>query len=221
MEDALLLGGLHPARRMEVMSSFPSRSRNRQTELTPETFAQLLNWLAPDPDRAGEKYEQIRRGLIKIFRCRGSSIPEELADETINRVAAKLSEIVPGYAGEPAPYFYAVADKIYLEYSRTTSAQLRPLPAEVAEKKPSSAEMELKYKCLEDCLGRLPAHSREIIHLYYGHSGSGREKIARRKQMAEQLGIETSILWLRAHRIRQSLKKCVSQCFQSKTSGTT
>lgn len=203
------------------MSSFPSRSRNRQTELTPETFAQLLNWLAPDPDRAGEKYEQIRRGLIKIFRCRGSSIPEELADETINRVAGKLAEIVASYVGEPGSYFYAVADKIYLEYSRTASAQLRPLPAEVAEKKPSSEEMELKYECLEDCLGRLPAHSRQIIHLYYGHSGSGREKIVRRKQMAEQLGIETNILWLRAHRIRQSLKKCVSQCFQSKIPGAT
>jgi DNA-directed RNA polymerase specialized sigma24 family protein len=201
---------------MEVTSSFPSRSRKRQTELTPETFAQLLNWLAPDPDRAGEKYEQIRRGLIKIFRCRGSSIPEELADETINRVAGKLAEIVASYVGEPGSYFYAVADKIYLEYSRTASAQLRPLPGEVAENKPSSEEMELKYECLEDCLGRLPAHSREIIHLYYGHSGGGREKIARRKQMAEHLGIGTNILWLKAHRIRQSLKKCVRQCFQSR-----
>jgi hypothetical protein len=62
---------------MEVMSSSPSRKR--QTELTPEMFEQLLKWLAPDADRAGEKYEQIRRGLIKIFRCRGSSTSEELA----------------------------------------------------------------------------------------------------------------------------------------------
>jgi DNA-directed RNA polymerase specialized sigma24 family protein len=202
---------------MVVMSNFQSRSKNRQTELTPETFAQLLNWLAPDPHRAGEKYEQIRRGLINIFRCRGSAIPEELADETINRVAAKLAEIVTSYVGEPGAYFCAVADKIYLEYSRTAAAQLRPLPAEVAENKPSSEEMELKYECLESCLGRLPAHSREIIYLYYGDSGGGREKIARRKQMAEQLGIGTSILWLKAHRIRKSLKKCVSQCFQSRT----
>jgi RNA polymerase sigma factor (sigma-70 family) len=204
---------------MEVMSGFPSRSR-KQTELTPETFAQLLNWLAPDPDLAGEKYEQIRRGLIKIFRCRGSSIPEELADETINRVAGKLAEIVTSYVGEPGSYFYAVADKIYLEYVRTAYAQLKPLPEEVAERKPASEEMELKYECLEDCLGRLPARSREIIDLYYGHSGGGTEKIAGRKQMAEQLGIRTNILWLKAHRIRQSLKKCVSQCFQSRNTGS-
>lgn len=194
-----------------------SVSRRRQTELTAEAFAQLLKWLAPEPERAGEKYEQIRRGLIKIFRCRGSAIAEDLADETINRVAGKVGEIAGSYVGEPASYFYAVADKIYLEYLRTASAQLRPLPAEVVEKKHSNEEMELKYECLEECLGRLPAHSREIIHVYYGHDQAGREKIARRKELAKQLGIGTSILWLKAHRIRQNLKKCVSQCFQGRT----
>jgi DNA-directed RNA polymerase specialized sigma24 family protein len=193
-----------------------SISRTQRPELTAEQFAQLLEWLAPDPERAGEKYEQIRRGLIKIFRCRGSIIPEELADATINRVAGKVSEIAAGYVGEPAYYFYAVADKIYLESLRTASAQLRPLPAEIATKNNSSEEIELKYECLEECLDKLPRVSRKIIHIYYGHDRAGREKIDRRKELAEQLGIGTSILWLKAHRIRQNLKKCVNQCFQSK-----
>jgi DNA-directed RNA polymerase specialized sigma24 family protein len=182
----------------------------QQNELTAEAFAQLLRWLAPDPERAGEKYEQIRRGLIKIFRCRGSAIPEELADEAINRVAGKVIEIATGYVGEPAYYFYAVADKIYLEYFRTASAQLRPLPAEIATKNHSSEEIELKYECLEECLDKLPRLGREIIHMYYGHDRAGREKIDRRKKLAERLGIGTNILWLKAHRIRQNLKKCVT-----------
>jgi RNA polymerase sigma factor (sigma-70 family) len=193
-----------------------SVSRERKTELTPEAFTHLLSWLAPDRDLAGEKYEQIRRGLIKIFRCRGSTIPEDLADETINRVASKMDEIAPGYVGEPASYFYAVANNIYHEYLRTASAQNRPLSAQVAEKKDSSEEIESKYECLEECLDRLPAYKREIIHIYYSHARSGREKIGRRKELAERLGIGSSILWLKAHRIRQNLKQCVSQCFQRK-----
>jgi len=188
----------------------------RQNDITSEEFAQLLKWLAPDLERAGEKYEQIRRGLIKIFGCRGSTIPEELADETINRVARKVGEIAVGYVGEPAYYFYAVADKIYLESLRTASTQLKPLPAEIADKKPSGEEMELKYKCLEECLDKLPRLSREIIYMYYGHDRAGREKIERRKELAERLRVGTSILWLKAHRIRQNLKKCLSQCFQGK-----
>jgi DNA-directed RNA polymerase specialized sigma24 family protein len=196
-----------------------SISKERKIDLTQEAFTQLLSWLAPDRDRAGEKYEQIRRGLITMFRCRGSTIPEELADQTINRVAEKVAEIAPGYVGEPASYFYAVANKIYLEYLRKPSAQLRPLPAQVAEKKDSSEDVESKYECLEECLGRLPAYSREIIHVYYSHARSGREKIGRRKELAERLGIGSSILWLKAHRIRQKLKQCVSQCFQRKGVG--
>jgi DNA-directed RNA polymerase specialized sigma24 family protein len=187
-----------------------------KNELTPEAFAQLLRWLAPDQEQAGEKYEQIRRGLIKIFSCRGSTIPEELADETINRVARKVGEIATGYVGEPAYYFYAVADKIYLESLRTASTHLKPLPAEIAEKKYSREEIELKYGCLEECLDKLPRLSREIIYIYYGHDRDGRMKIDRRKELAEHMGIGTNILWLKAHRIRQNLKRCLSQCFQSK-----
>jgi DNA-directed RNA polymerase specialized sigma24 family protein len=198
-----------------------SMAMRRQNELTAEAFAQLLRWLAPDssPERAGEKYEQIRRGLVKIFRCRGSAIPEELADETINRVARKVGEIAANYVGEPAYYFYAVADKIFLESLRTASAQFRPLQAELADKKHSSEEVELRFECLEECLDKLPRLSREVIHVYYGHDRAGRNKIERRRELAEQLGIGASILWLKAHRIRQKLKKCVSQCFQSKGIG--
>jgi hypothetical protein len=176
-------------------------------------FERLLNWLAPERDRAGEKYEQIRRALIIIFGCRGSSKPQELADQTIDRVAAKLSEIVPGYVGDPALYFYGVADKIFLESLRSPHAQ--PLPGEIADKQQSSEAIELMYECLEECLGQLPAHWQEIIRPY--HDGEGREKIARRKQLAEKLGIQTRLLWLEAHRIRQRLKKCVSKCFENRT----
>ena len=51
----------------------------------------LLEWLDPNLDLAGEKYEEIRRGLIKIFGYRGCSDAEGLADETINRVARAAS----------------------------------------------------------------------------------------------------------------------------------
>lgn len=191
-----------------------SPSRKRKSGLTPEMFERLLHWLDPDDrDRAGEKYEQIRAGLIIIFRCRGSSIPEELADETFNRVATKLPEIRPRYTGDPDPYFYGVAHMIYLESLRTPPEQ--PLPAEIADKQHSSEEIELMYECLEECLGGLPADDREIILLY--HYGEGREKIERHKQMAEQLGIRPSHLWVKAHRIKQDLKECVTKCLENRT----
>jgi len=41
------------------MNSFATKWR--PTELMAEAFARLLDWLAPDPEDAGKKYEQIRR----------------------------------------------------------------------------------------------------------------------------------------------------------------
>jgi hypothetical protein len=77
--------------------------------LTQESFDGLLAWLHPDREQAGEMYESIRCNLIKFFSARGFGNPEELADETIDRVARKVDEIVASYSGDPATYFFAVA----------------------------------------------------------------------------------------------------------------
>ena len=66
---------------------------NKNWLLTKEAFDALLGWLDPNREVAGQKYEVIRRRLITIFSCRGCAEAEDLADETINRVASKLSAI--------------------------------------------------------------------------------------------------------------------------------
>jgi hypothetical protein len=68
------------------------RAQGKKRELTPKAFTQLLAKLDPDPEMAGEKYEKLRRLLIKFFECRGSFISDELADETLNRLARKIDE---------------------------------------------------------------------------------------------------------------------------------
>src|SRR5256885_4134102 len=60
--------------------------------LTGEAFSKLLARLDPDRERAGEKYEDLRRTLIRFFEWRGAPFPEEQTDETFNRVARKLDE---------------------------------------------------------------------------------------------------------------------------------
>ena len=86
--------------------------------LTQEAFDALLGWLDADREVAARKYETIRLRLVKIFVCRGCADAEDLADETINRVVAKLPEIAAAYVGEPAAYFYAVSQRIHQEYLR-------------------------------------------------------------------------------------------------------
>src|SRR5919198_4623480 len=94
--------------------------------LTQEAFDYLLAWLDADRERAGEKYERIRRRLIMIFPCRRCPDAEELADETINRVALRAAEVSKEYEGDPALYFYGVGQKVFLESVRPTRAVVPP-----------------------------------------------------------------------------------------------
>ena len=45
--------------------------------LTEQTLAKLLDVLDADRDLAGERYEDLRRTLVRFFEWRGAPFPEE------------------------------------------------------------------------------------------------------------------------------------------------
>lgn len=175
---------------------------------TQEDFDRLLSWLDPDRDRAGERYEKIRRKLILIFASRGGATPEDMTDECINRVIKKLPEIEPQYTGSPENYFFGVVNFIVLEWPRKD----RPIDIPCVE--PASPEMEERMACLDGCLDRLPASTRELVLDYYQEEK--RAKIDHHIALAQRLGIAVNALRIRAHRIRKQLEKCVLECLDKK-----
>ena len=175
--------------------------------LTQESFDQLLAWLGPDREQGGRKYEQIRHGLIRIFTWRGISEAEELADETINRVAQKIPSLSKTYVGDPALYFYGVAKNIQRQHQQRRRRELPP-PAPPSQEE--MLETEKESECLDYCLRRLNPGDRELILRYY--QTEKRAKIDHRKRLAERLGVATNALRVRAHRIRAALHKCVTDC---------
>lgn len=177
---------------------------NKNWVLTQEAFDALLDWLDPDREVAGQKYEDIRRRLVTIFSCRGCAEPEDLADDTINRVASKLSVIKSDYVGDPARYFYGVANKVYLEYRR------RPVPAVPTPTATYDEDIEKEFECLERCMQELTAENQKLVIEYY--QDERQAKIDHRKRLANQLGIAINALRIRAFRIRASLQQCVANC---------
>lgn len=175
-------------------------------DVTQTAFESLLMWLDADRDRAGEKYEQIRRRLIKVFTCRGRHDAEELADETINRVTLKAPELSKEYVGDPGLYFYGVAQKVFLE-----SVRKPPIPPQPAAAREPS-ELEREYECLDSCIEQLSPDSRALVLDYYREDG--RAKIERRKELAGRMGIALNALRIRAFRIRATLQQCVQECIE-------
>jgi DNA-directed RNA polymerase specialized sigma24 family protein len=176
--------------------------------LTQESFDDLIMWLGPDREKSGLKYEDIREGLIRIFICRGCPTPEELADESINRVAKRLKDIKDVYTGDQALYFYGVAKKVFQEYLKRPRIPTLPLLPEHSEK----LGLEREYDCLDHCMEQLPLENRTLVMRYYQKEQC--EKIVQRKQLAEQFGMALNALRIRAHRIRAMLRKCMYHCLE-------
>jgi RNA polymerase sigma factor (sigma-70 family) len=182
--------------------------------LSAEALAGFLACLDPDSDRAGEKYESLRLTLMKFFDWRGAHFPEECADETINRVIRKIAE---GQSVRDIPtYCHGVARLVLLESlkgpeSKRTDFEELP-PAALVAHKPE--ERDERQDCFEQCLKELPIENRRLILQYY--LDEKRDKINRRLEMAERLGIPLNALRSRAQRIRNRLEECVNGCLKKK-----
>jgi RNA polymerase sigma factor (sigma-70 family) len=175
-------------------------------EITQQAFDALLSWLNSDRELAGRRYETIRGGLVRIFVAKGFSSAEDLADEAISRVAARLSEIRQTYVGEPAAYFHGVARNLVFEELRRKEIPTDAIPFSSNQAAIHSDE----YECLMRCLQFMTAQKRELILDYHVYEGA--DKIATHRLIAEELGISEGALRCRAHRIRVELEHCVLNC---------
>ena len=193
----------------------------RSRDAPEEDFEGLLAWLHPDGEKAAVTYEAIRGDLIRIFRWRGCSDPEGMADETIRRVTRKVRQIAATYTGSPALYFYGVAKNLLHEYERgreiSLSTQHEPsAPPEQLDEGDDAAER--RHDCFERCLKKLDARERRVIVRYY--TGEGHAKIVTRQRLAETLGIDLNALRVRTRRTRAKLRECIEKCLDEKPAAT-
>ena len=182
----------------------------RRWVLTQEAFDGLLDSLGEDRESAGERYLEIRSNLIRFFQWRGSAFPEDHADETINRIAKRISESEE--IRNPASYYLGVARMLLLEINRERVMQQQALSeltcSLITPDQPD--ESEARIDCLRACLQRLSSENRELILQYY--SGEKSAKIDSRKNLSQRLGIPVNTLRMRALRIRENLQRCVENC---------
>ena len=75
---------------------------------TRSALEHVLTWLDEGVDSGGEKYLEMRRRLVSYFDRKRCLSPDELADETLNRVARRLEE-EGAITDAPARYCYIVA----------------------------------------------------------------------------------------------------------------
>jgi RNA polymerase sigma factor (sigma-70 family) len=191
--------------------------------LNQQAWDDLLDFLDPgrreksgsnrDVD-AERQYLEIKRRLESFFAGRGCPDADDLADETTLRVAANAHDLVDTEANQLA-YFYGVARNVLHEWQRDSQRELRKL--EAASRDPAlrpceSADdsQDRTHLCLERCMTTLTQRARRLILSYYGTQTVSRTECHRR--LSEEFGKSANALRIEVHRIRKTLRWCVSGC---------
>jgi DNA-directed RNA polymerase specialized sigma24 family protein len=193
--------------------------------LSDQAFHRLLVWLDDGTESHGRTYLEIRRRLVAYFDRRNRPSSDELADETLTRIAQTLEQQGTILVTPPARYCHVVARFVFLEdlrryehthvsiepwsVDKTAALGVQPEPDE------HLASEERRLTCLDCCLSKLTPEQRELIVEYY--SGTGRERIELRQEIARRLHITLNALTTRASRIRAALERCVEACLRSDT----
>lgn len=177
-------------------------------DLTPEQLEALLRSLDPDRDKAGERYEEIRRRLIRFFEWRGCEHAEELTDETITRVARQLARDL-SLRSDPYAYFCGVARLVSLEDLRRGTRESKALEAHArtAGHADPDDDPDPRLDHLRHCLDALPDEQRELVLRYH----QGEQRIQDRKRLCRELQIEMNALRIRVHRIRRKVETCIQE----------
>jgi DNA-directed RNA polymerase specialized sigma24 family protein len=191
--------------------------------LTPRAFERLLKWLDDGIDSRGEAYLETRRRLVCYFDRRNRPCPDELADDTLNRIARTLEEDGVIAVRPPARYCYVVARFVLLEDARRREHKHVSLTPRLHRFEPigrastirlegdeSRAREERQLDCLDRCVETLPPEQQTLIVEYY--RDERRAKIDGRRALAQRLGISMNALSVRACRIRGALEACVEDC---------
>jgi len=186
----------------------PDGSSPNVRDLDPQSWARLLEFLAGSGAPPSEAYERMRARLCKFFAWRGAHAADELADETLTRVAMKLTQSERD--GErPEAFVLGVARMIHLEWKKRQGRWVAydERVAEPAAPTPREGGPDEWLMALEECLQTMSDGDRSLLLRYHEARGQARGLV--RQALADELAIALSALRVRMHRMRQQMEDCV------------
>ena len=176
----------------------------------------LLHTFHPNREQASYAYEALHVRLTRFFEWNHADTPQELADETLDRLARRLTacenEIL-----DPAKFAVGIARILLKEHFREKDrreaalAMLAESCSSHAKMEAGSAHQEERMTAMEQCLQAIPEASRTLIERYF--SAESRTQIQQRQRLAEEYGISLNALRNRVMRIRIELKRRYAMLF--------
>lgn len=199
----------------------PNKKGSLRWEPNDKEFNEFLARLDAEREKAGQLYEDLRFRLNQFFEARQCRHPEDLTDQTINRLIQKVCRHEEEIR-DVNRYALGIARLLYKEYLRipALASMTDWLPEDDwrATQKQTTAHEEqqaetIRHECMRQCLAKLPPQEQTMMMEYY--QGYGRELAAQRKQIAARRGISYNALNIQVHRLRVKLEACLTRCLRN------
>jgi DNA-directed RNA polymerase specialized sigma24 family protein len=195
-------------------------------QLQDREFQLLLTTLGDSSERGAHEYLNLHKRITTLFINSQSCAPEELADETLNRLAHQLAEGKEINPGSSFPYAYGIANNIRREHWRSCESckrrrirrddendgdSLDSLPAidSLADKEDVDGKGRM-LECLDECLAKMNKEERLLLLEYYSEDKT--QKIVTRDRMATRLSVTSGALRQRLWKLRTPLRDCTEEC---------
>ena len=186
-----------------------------------KAFDDLLAWLNPDRNIAGQKYREIHYKLVKFFEWNGCYTPEECADKTIDTIAGKIEEgpLIRDAKGEiilkKGGYVFGVAKNVLRDWRRDQDKiRLEPWSDDIV---PPSGDPTTQ-NCRKLCLEKLDDYHNDEWKLLCEYYQGSKISKRRRLKIAIKMGISLNALTIRISRIKdelwQEFQTCMKECLK-------
>ena len=175
--------------------------------MTPQSFGLLLAALG-DHAADGSHYERLRSKLIFFFTRKLLPVPEDLADEVMDRLAQRLADGIQMNSVEA--FALGIARHVAQEQQRRT-LQTRDVDPGFFDNIPTPSitwDGEDEIACMERCLKKLSRSESQLLRGYY--LTNGKNPVAARKKLSDTLGISAIALRQRVFLLRQRLRECMA-----------
>ena len=177
-------------------------------------IATLLATLGSTPEERGMEYERLRSKLILFFSRQTLPFPEDLADESLDRLARRIAE---GTEILSAPAFALGIARHLAQEQRRRKHQPQTMEDAFWDNVPAAAatpSSEEQIAGMERCLEKLLPADARLLRGYY--LTAERNPMKARGKLAERLGISANTLRQRVFLARQRLRDCMTDAEASK-----
>jgi len=196
----------------------PAKPKKRKPKwiVNEAAFNNLLACFSPDRGEAIVQYDRAYRKVLRYFEWRSVVTADQCADETMDRVARRISE--GQKIDKMMPYIFVTAHHIHQEVLKFIREHPEiaiddVLPSYLPHGEQEIVDPDERLICFDRCLEELEPDEREVVLGYY--EGEGREKIDNRQELAKKRKISLNALRILVHRIKRTLEDCITECLKT------